>query len=353
MFFAVQPDEMAFALTLFMGAAEGRISTDGKPLSTDQNIESRQFFLNLSTSRPALDGKSESAGRAEEDEQTKGSEEADDSDGTLRTPLFQSFLVLWEHYRGDPSQHSLCARTLGFYYAMTRSRGAVLEPWVSPSEHTEVVVELSPAVIGGLAKASLGPEGQLATRDLIAAVEAEAVAHPSRRPSALPEGSIAVNETAALVRAHDWSTTPLGAMRSWPQSLKTAVDLMLACRFPMIVLWTRELIQIYNDAYRDLMGNKHPGGVGQRTRDCWPEVWHLNQPIYERVFQGETITFEDQLFPIRRHGPLEDAYFTLCYSPLRDEASAVNGVLVTVFETTERVLGSGGKTIAPPGSVKS
>lgn len=350
MFFAVQPEEMAFALTLFMGAAEGRISTGGRPLSTDQNTESQRFFLELSASRPALNEKAEKAEKAEE---AKGTEEDGDGDGTLRTPLFQSFLVLWEHYRGDPSQHSLCARTLGFYYAMTRSRGAVLEPWVSPSPHSEVTVELSSAVIGGLAKASLGPEGQLAVRDLTAAVEAEAVACPPRRPSALPEGAIAVNETAALVRAYDWSTTPLGAMRNWPQSLKTAVELMLACRFPMMVLWTRELVQIYNDAYCDLMGDKHPGGMGQRTRDCWPEVWQFNQPLYERVFRGETMTFEDQFFPIRRHGSMEDAYFTLCYSPLRDEAYAVSGVLVTVFETTERILGTGGKRTARPDPAKA
>ena len=103
----------------------------------------------------------------------------------------------------------------------------------------------------------------------------------------------------------------------------------------MIVLWGNDLVQIYNDAYRELMGNKHPAGLGQPTQDCWPEVWKINEPIYARVLAGETLTFEDQLYPITRHGYVEDAYFTLCYSPLRDEAGEIKGVLVTVFETTK------------------
>jgi PAS domain S-box-containing protein len=105
----------------------------------------------------------------------------------------------------------------------------------------------------------------------------------------------------------------------------------------MIVLWGPHLIQIYNDGYLALMGSKHPAGLGQRTEDCWPEVWHMNQPLYARVWQGETITFEDQLYPITRHGFLENAYFTLCYSPLWDDTRSIAGVVVTVFETTGRV----------------
>ncbi len=104
----------------------------------------------------------------------------------------------------------------------------------------------------------------------------------------------------------------------------------------MVVLWSADLIQIYNDGYRDLMGDKHPGGLGQPTKACWPEVWDMNEPIYGRVLQGKTVTFEDRLYPVKRHGELEEAYFTLCYSPLRD-SSSIQGILVTVFETTLRV----------------
>ncbi|MGO4387658.1 PAS domain S-box protein [Microvirga sp. 2YAF29] len=142
---------------------------------------------------------------------------------------------------------------------------------------------------------------------------------------------------ARRIRAHDWTATPLGPVEAWPQSLRTAIDILLSSGFPTIALWGEDLVQIYNDRYRDLMGFKHPAGLGQPTRECWPEVWHINKPIYERVWAGETLTFEDALFPIIRSGRLEDAWFTLTYGALRDDGDRVAGVLVSVFETTERV----------------
>ena len=145
------------------------------------------------------------------------------------------------------------------------------------------------------------------------------------------------SETASLVRSYDWSATSLGASQDWQQSLKTLVEVILGCAFPMVVLWGPDLVQVYNDGYRDLMGMKHPGGMGQATQACWPEVWSINEPIYARVLEGESLKFEDQLYPLLRHGYLENAYFTLCYSPLRDELGVPAGVLVTVFDTTERV----------------
>ncbi len=105
----------------------------------------------------------------------------------------------------------------------------------------------------------------------------------------------------------------------------------------MVLLWGVDLVQVYNDGYRVIMGNKHPAGMGQPTAACWPEVWKFNQPIYTRVWQGESVTLEDQLFPITRHGSFEDAYFTLCYSPVRDETNTIAGMLITVLETTAKV----------------
>ena len=139
---------------------------------------------------------------------------------------------------------------------------------------------------------------------------------------------------AARIARHDWSSTPLGACEQWPPHLRATVDLMLAHGFPMIVLWGEQLVQLYNDGYAEILADKHPGGLGQPTRECWPEVWHINGPLYTRVWQGETLTFEDKLYPLVRRGRLEDIWFTITYSPIRGEEGRINGVLVTMFETT-------------------
>jgi PAS domain S-box-containing protein len=138
-------------------------------------------------------------------------------------------------------------------------------------------------------------------------------------------------------RRFDWSATPLGPVEQWSAALRTVVGLVLASPLGMIVLWGPDLVQIYNDAYRAVMGAKHPSGLGQPTRECWPEVWAFNAPLYDGVLQrGESFTFADQRLVIDRHGRPEEAFFTLTYSPLPDDGS-VGGVLVTVQETTVRV----------------
>ena len=141
-------------------------------------------------------------------------------------------------------------------------------------------------------------------------------------------------EMAQRCRTLDWAATPLGPVEQWPQSLRTAAQLTLASIFPSIVLWGPELIQIYNEGYRLILGVKHPAGLGQPTHDCWPEVRYINAPIFDRVLQGETLTFEDALYPLFRSGVLEDAWFTLVFAPILAESGKLEGVFVTVQETT-------------------
>ncbi len=146
-------------------------------------------------------------------------------------------------------------------------------------------------------------------------------------------------EMGERIRALDWGTTSLGAMDRWPRSLRTLIDMLLAHPLPMIVLWGPDLIQIYNDGYARIVGRKHPEALSMPTRQCWPEVWHVNGPIYERVLRrGESVLLEDQSFPTTRSGALEDARFTLTYSPVRDDNGRIGGVLLTILETTAKVI---------------
>ena len=143
----------------------------------------------------------------------------------------------------------------------------------------------------------------------------------------------------ALMRAHDWQSSPVGAPESWPQSLRTGVRLLLNTQHPMIIWWGNELIQFYNDAYSQTMGpERHPGSLGQGARDCWAEIWDIIGPHIEQVMSGRGSTWnEDQLVPVTRHGRLEDSWWTYSYSPIDDD-DRVAGVLVVCRDVTSEHL---------------
>src|ERR1700722_14524685 len=111
----------------------------------------------------------------------------------------------------------------------------------------------------------------------------------------------ASGEMAELTRAFDWSSTSVGFLVRWPQSLRTSVSILLRSRFPMFIWWGEDLVQFYNDAYRPSLGNngKHPYALGQPGKDCWPEIWPVIYPLIRQVLDGGMATWsEDQLIPI-------------------------------------------------------
>jgi signal transduction histidine kinase len=147
-------------------------------------------------------------------------------------------------------------------------------------------------------------------------------------------------EMADLTRAFDWSSTPVGPIEQWPETLLITVNTMLATRQPMFLWWGPDLIQFYNDSYRPtIRSDKHPKALGQPGRECWPEIWHIIGSQIEGVMtRGESTWHEDQLVPIYRDGKLEDVYWTYSYSPIRDANGIIHGTLVTCSDTTGRVL---------------
>jgi PAS domain S-box-containing protein len=147
-------------------------------------------------------------------------------------------------------------------------------------------------------------------------------------------------ELGACVRALDWSRTPLGPVAQWPQSLKTSVSICLNSRFPVLIWWGPEMVKIYNDAYRPLIGTKHPWALGCPGREVWPEIWDIIGPMLTQVMErGEATVSEDLLLLLERNGYGEECYFSFSYSPIRDESGQVGGVFTPVAETTERVIG--------------
>src|ERR1700687_829214 len=146
-------------------------------------------------------------------------------------------------------------------------------------------------------------------------------------------------EMGALTRAYDWSASPLGKPETWPQSLRTALRILLNTNHPMFIWWGEGLIQFYNDAYRQTMGpERHPSALGQGGRECWAEIWDIIGPQIEQVMSGGGGAWHEKpLVPVTLHGRLEQVYWTYGYSPI-DEEDGIGGVLVVCRDVTQEHL---------------
>ncbi|MGZ3727516.1 MAG: ATP-binding protein, partial [Pseudobdellovibrio sp.] len=150
------------------------------------------------------------------------------------------------------------------------------------------------------------------------------------------------DEMGQLISRHDWSNTPLGPIDTWSPTLELMVRILLANRFPMLLWWGSDYIQIYNDSYRPILGVKHhERALGIPVRECWDEIWHVLKPLIDRPFSGGAPTWmEDIELEINRFGFEEETHFTISYSAVPDSVApgGIGGVLATVTEITEKVL---------------
>lgn len=139
------------------------------------------------------------------------------------------------------------------------------------------------------------------------------------------------------IREHDWAATPLGPSRDWPQSLRTSVDLILAMPGPATILWGRQSIQIYNDAYRAIAGGRHRGLLGRPVAEGWPDVHEdVIAPLLATTFMGRTESLSR--FAVQLTDPdgmTRERLFDTDWSPIRDEAGLVAGALQTLVDVTE------------------
>jgi PAS domain S-box-containing protein len=145
-------------------------------------------------------------------------------------------------------------------------------------------------------------------------------------------------EMGALMRAHDWASTSLGPISGWPQSLKTTVGILLRSPVPIVLLWGPDGIMIYNDAYSDIAGGRHPRLFGSKVREGWPEVADFNDNVMKVGLSGGTLSYRDKELTLYRKGVPEQVWMNLDYSPVLDESGLPAGVLAVVVETTDRVL---------------
>jgi signal transduction histidine kinase len=145
-------------------------------------------------------------------------------------------------------------------------------------------------------------------------------------------------EMAERIRAFDWSRTDLGAIDSWSGSLRSNVQMLLASPVPLVMLWDRPGYMIYNDAYAEFAGGRHPYLLGTPVELGWPEVADFNRNIVDVCLSGGTLSYANKELVLLRNGQPEDVWLDLYYSPVCDDHGAPAGVLAIVVETTAHVL---------------
>ena len=165
----------------------------------------------------------------------------------------------------------------------------------------------------------------------------------SERParSDLPGSQAEPSELSRLIQDKDWSQTPIGPMSRWSPTLKMTVNFLAANRFPILLWWGPDYVSIYNDAYRPVLGTKHPMALGEPFRNVWPEIAHVLLPLIDTPFNGGPATWmDDILLEVNRYGFTEETHFTIAYSPVPDDTAprGIGGVIATVVEISEKIV---------------
>ncbi|OIN59184.1 ATP-binding protein [Arsenicibacter rosenii] len=155
----------------------------------------------------------------------------------------------------------------------------------------------------------------------------------------IPEFLQGGGETGQLIRAIDWSLTPLGPVDEWPQSLKTCIRIILTSSQPMFVWWGDQLINLYNDPYRSILGGKHPEALGQPASVVWHEIWDAAGSRAGRVMRENVGTYDEALLLImERNGYPEETYYTFSYSPVPGDHGGTHGIICANTDETERII---------------
>lgn len=157
-------------------------------------------------------------------------------------------------------------------------------------------------------------------------------------PTNIPDFLLGGGAVGGLIRACDWSASPLGPAHTWPLPLKTLVGVMLGSNQPMFLAWGDSRTLLYNDAYAEILAAKHPAALGCDFLAVWHEVRHDLLPIVEQAYRGEPVHMDDIELLMLRKGYPEETHFAFSYTPVCDESGQVAGFFCPCREVTDQVL---------------
>jgi PAS domain S-box-containing protein len=145
-------------------------------------------------------------------------------------------------------------------------------------------------------------------------------------------------ETVRLVNSYDWGSTSLGPIPQWSTSLKGAVRLIVTSVMPMVLLVGPDGYLIYNDAYAEFAGGRHPEIFGMKATEAWPEIAEFNRHKIAIAAAGESLTLRESELVLNRHGMPESVWLDLHYSPILADDGTTEALLCVFNDVTERKL---------------
>src|SRR5580704_8535833 len=158
--------------------------------------------------------------------------------------------------------------------------------------------------------------------------------------TAVPEFLSGGGEMGQRIREYNWAATPLGPVETWPQSLRTCVRIMLSSQQPIWIGWGKQLIKLYNDPYKAIVGGKHPNALGAPASVVWKDIWREIEPMLRQVMEKDEGTYvESQLLIMHRNGYAEETYYTFSYTPIPGDEGGTAGMICFNVDDTERILG--------------
>lgn len=163
--------------------------------------------------------------------------------------------------------------------------------------------------------------------------------HPRPTPSPTPPALATLfpghDRTSALARRVDWAATPVGDPAGWAPELAAAVRTVLPATVPMLLCWGEDLVQLHNDAFRQLCGSEDLDVMGRRAADACSPAWAALGPRVRRGLAEGVTDHEDALpLVLDRSGRRDEVLWRSSVSPVRSAAGEVLGVLVVVTDLT-------------------
>ncbi|MGM0562089.1 MAG: ATP-binding protein [Pseudomonadota bacterium] len=147
------------------------------------------------------------------------------------------------------------------------------------------------------------------------------------------------SSNSRLLETYPWQETPLGSPETWHPDMKAIIRMSMASGFPVYTAWGKDFIQVYNDAYNPILGDKHPESFGMPARECWQEIWDFLGPAFEKVrTTQQELTYSSRLLPLAKKGAPEECYFDFSYSPALTAEGETLGVVSIATECTSAVV---------------